>query len=481
VARVVIVGAGIGGLGAALALAGTNHDVTVVEQDPPPPTTNGDVAFEAWDRRRVPQFRQAHGFSARSRNLLKQHAPRVLDRLAADGIRESNTFKMLAPPELHRVEDDEFTGFMTRRPAFELALRLEAQDQPRIRFECPTTAVGLLVTFDSTCPPIVVGIRVDGGREIRGDLVLDAAGRRSPISRWLSDVGIDVHEDMEECGVSYFSRYFRRRPESALPIAAIFGIRAAIDHLLVLGFTGDHDTYAITFAAASWDEELSALRHEWAWEATAASIPSVAPWVSSDNATPVAGVATMTGHRNVRRRYVVDDRPAVLGLLSIGDALCTTNPAYGWGASMALTYAFVACDAINAGMDDLEGLAIRYYSTIANEADGVYEESASSDRIRTYRWKGMPIPSEDQGEADHHALIEDGVLPGILRDEVLGRAFLRRVNLLDPPRALFDDPEVVARAMRMREKLRSKPVTSQTPTREAILDTIGAARPFHSS
>ena len=52
----------------------------------------------------------------------------VLDRLRDDGIEEINFFKMLAPAELHRPEDDEFTGLLSRRPAFELALRLSAAE-----------------------------------------------------------------------------------------------------------------------------------------------------------------------------------------------------------------------------------------------------------------------------------------------------------------------------------------------------------------
>ena len=53
----------------------------------------------------------------------------------------------------------------------------------------------------------------------------------------------------------------------------------------------------------------------------------------------------MAGHQNVRRHYVVDGEPLVRGLLPVGDSLCTTNPQYGWGASMALTYAFAAVSA----------------------------------------------------------------------------------------------------------------------------------------
>jgi len=149
VAEILIIGAGIAGLGAALGLEAQGNTVTIIEQDPPAPTTSGDAAFEMWDRRNVPQFRQAHGFSARSRTLLLKYAPGVVARLAADGIVESNAFKLVAPPEIHEPDDDAFTGFMTRRPAFELALRLEAEDRPRIGFMCPETVSGQDLTGTS--------------------------------------------------------------------------------------------------------------------------------------------------------------------------------------------------------------------------------------------------------------------------------------------------------------------------------------------
>ena len=76
------------------------------------------------------------------------------------------------------------------------------------------------------------------------------------------------------------------------------------------------------------------------------------------------------------------------------------------------------------------------------EADGVYRESAAMDRMRIYEWDGIDIPADDQAEMDRQRLVR-GIVAGATRDPVLGRALLRRMNLVEPPERVLDDPEVV--------------------------------------
>src|SRR5689334_10270369 len=84
-ARVVVVGAGIGGLASALFLARRGHDVTVVDRDPADLPADPASAWVDWPRRGVPQFRHIHLFNARGRNVLREEAPAVLDALHAAG------------------------------------------------------------------------------------------------------------------------------------------------------------------------------------------------------------------------------------------------------------------------------------------------------------------------------------------------------------------------------------------------------------
>jgi 2-polyprenyl-6-methoxyphenol hydroxylase-like FAD-dependent oxidoreductase len=87
-ARVVVVGGGIGGLGCALFLAPRGHDVTFLDRDPADLPADPAAAWDDWPRRGVAQFRHIHLFNARGRNLLRDEVPAVYDALRAAGAGE---------------------------------------------------------------------------------------------------------------------------------------------------------------------------------------------------------------------------------------------------------------------------------------------------------------------------------------------------------------------------------------------------------
>jgi 2-polyprenyl-6-methoxyphenol hydroxylase-like FAD-dependent oxidoreductase len=470
----VVLGGAVAGLAAAIGLARRGWTVTVVERDPPPPPGDGDSAFVTWERRSVPQFRQPHAFTARARNLLLEHAPDVVDRLRADGIEESNVFKMLTPPELWQPDDDAFTGLMTRRPAFELALRQTAEAEPGVEMLCPHVVSGLRYAPDPGPTPRVIGVKLADGRELAADVVLDCGGKRSPVARWLAEVGVDVPEDVQDCGIVYYTRYYRRNAASPLPLLALFGVVGEIESCVFLGFAGDHDTYGIMLGPRPEDDAMRVLKETNAWEAVARSIPAVAPWVDPANGTPLNDVQPMAGNQNVHRYYVVDGEPLVLGMLTVGDALCTTNPFYGWGASMALTYAFRAAQVADDHLGDPKGMALAYEAAVRREVDAVYRESAATDRARTYRVSGEPVPEHDRDEIDRQDLIARGVMRGSVRDPALGRAFLRRINLIDAPDAILEDPEVLAKAIKVRADSANDVPPKMGPDRAEILAILAA-------
>ncbi|MEU8801170.1 FAD-dependent oxidoreductase [Spirillospora sp. NPDC048819] len=470
--RIVILGGGVAGLAAAIALARRGLPATVVERDPAPPDDRDP--FMEWRRRGVPQFRLPHGFSARTRNLLAEHAPDVLERLRAGGIEVINLFKRLIPEELWRPSDDDFANLWARRAAFELALRRTAEAEAGVAFACPAVATGLTFLRTPGEPPRVTGVRLADGDELPADVVLDCGGQRTPVPRWLAAEGVRVGADVQDCQTVYFSRYYRFTPGCDLPKTAVATLRGEADGISYIGFPGDNDTFAICFEGPPADEDLRLLRNTWAFEAAACAVPDVAPWVDPSNGTPLDGVQIMGGHHNVRRRYVVGGEPAVLGLLPVGDSLCTTNPAYGWGAAMALTYAFTAAACIGSHGGDPAAMAVAYEDAVGREADAVYRESAAMDRSRIYRITGQDVPEHDRAEMERQRLIAEGVASGVLLDVELGRAFNRRVNLVGPADAVLGNSDLAVRARQRRKDFEA---AGSPPTAPGLRRVIRAARP----
>src|SRR5674536_317327 len=75
-ARIVVIGAGVVGLGAAMLLAGDGHQVVVLERDPAPPPNDPAEAWRHWQRPGVNQFRLPHGFLAGVRSWKPCSPPR---------------------------------------------------------------------------------------------------------------------------------------------------------------------------------------------------------------------------------------------------------------------------------------------------------------------------------------------------------------------------------------------------------------------
>jgi len=468
---VVVIGGSVAGLATGVALADKGVSVQVIERDVAPECTSGDDAFLQWKRPGVPQFHHAHGFSARSRNLLLERMPEVVSALTADGVEEVNFFKVFAPPELWTDADDAYTSLWCRRPGFELALRRYAA--ARIDIRSPAAAAGLVVTPGN--PPCVQGVRLHDGSTVEADLVIDAGGRRSPVPKWLREAGVNLTLDEQDCDAIYFTRYYRRNPRGLSPLV-LFGAGGITERFGFNAFTGDHDTYALGMICRPDDRALLSLRHDDVFEHVARRIPALAPWTEPDNGTPLHSVETMAGNHNRRWHYLVEGRPSVLGIVPVGDALCITNPFYGWGASMALTFAFAAADSTIEHGDDLRDLLVSYESKVGNEADEVYNESAADDRRRIYQWRHQEVPDWDREQMERRDLVAC-VAAGALKDPVLGRAFLRRLGLLDPPGSVLDDPEVVEHARNTQRILAAKAARRIAPDSDELDSILSAASP----
>src|SRR5215471_16189690 len=161
-ARIVIVGAGIVGLGAAMLLAGDGHDVIVLERDPAPAPDGADDAWYDWERRGVNQFRQPHGMQPRFCQVVETELPHVARSLETAGAFRRNFVRDLLPVSVTggwRPGDERFEWLTGRRPFTEAVFAAQAQATAGIEIRRGTAVAGLVAgPSDGSRVPHVIGV-----------------------------------------------------------------------------------------------------------------------------------------------------------------------------------------------------------------------------------------------------------------------------------------------------------------------------------
>ncbi len=150
--KILVAGAGIAGLGVALALGDGGREVTVLDRDPPPPDASPEEAFNTWERRGATQLRHSHVFLGRLTTLIRDRYPKLLDELLEAGARIF-AFEDALPPALKDAYvpapgDDEMAILFSRRTTLELVMRRYAAQLPDVRFVSDAGVRGLLAHRD---------------------------------------------------------------------------------------------------------------------------------------------------------------------------------------------------------------------------------------------------------------------------------------------------------------------------------------------
>src|SRR4051794_20090522 len=217
--RTAVLGAGPAGCVAALALSRRGHDVALIDRDETPElsTASPDQIFDTWDRPAIGQFRQPHNLLGKARAILRDDFPDVYAALLAHGAGEIRQDGFLgdAPRE---PGDGDLATIACRRPVVDAALRSAVAAQAGIAFHA-SAVKGLRIAHGTH----VTGVEFVSGDTIDTDLVVDAFGRNSPVTRWLAAHGpASWPERTSDSRLLYYSRHYRFRGE-ALPYASILG------------------------------------------------------------------------------------------------------------------------------------------------------------------------------------------------------------------------------------------------------------------
>lgn len=381
-ARIVIIGAGVVGLGTAMLLAGDGHQVTVLERDPISPPEPVE-AWERWQRPGLNQFRLPHFFLAGFRSVVDAELPEVSGALRAAGALRLNVIGD-APREMTggwRDGDDCYELLTGRRPVVEAVIATQAAATRGVEVRRGTAVTGM-VSGASALPgvPHVTGVRTKDGESIPADLVVDMSGRRSALPGWLSEIGArDPAEELEDSGFVYYGRHFRSVDGSVPP--AIGPNVMDWGTITSLTLPADNGTWAIALVTTSKDTALRPLRETGRWEAVVRGLPLVAHWLDG---TPIEdGVQVMAHLEDRYRRFVADGRPVATGVVAVADSWACSNPANGRGASIGMLHAVTLRDQLReAGLDDPAAFAEAFHTATARTVEPWYRATLATDRYR---------------------------------------------------------------------------------------------------
>jgi 2-polyprenyl-6-methoxyphenol hydroxylase-like FAD-dependent oxidoreductase len=465
--KVIVIGAGFSGSAAALLLAADGHEVVVVDRDAGPVPAGPDEAWQ-WDRRSIRQYRFAHGLLPRGHGMMGRYFPHLVERLREHGGLEINlahAFVDLIPGSAHRPDDDRFVTVTARRPTFDWLWANALDDEPAITVRRGVPVVGLLRGADvAPGVPHVSGIRLADGAELRGDLVVDAGGRGSPVADLLADIGApQPPTDEHDSGFAYTGRYYRSPngdlPELRAPIITPMG------SISLLTLPADRATWAVTVYTRADDAALRPLRDPDVFDRLLRACPLHAHWIDAE---PIRDIASMTGIANRTRRFVVDGVPVATGVAALGDAQQCTDPSLGRGMTMGLMHTEVLRDVLRQHDAGSAELAVAYDAATRSVIGPWYDATVQNGRLRLAEMgaaiRGEPFAPEGP------AAIAMALARAKAVDEDAARWFAELLSCLTTPAELFSRPGVLARVVEIDARTDQPPVPG--PDRAELLALV---------
>jgi 2-polyprenyl-6-methoxyphenol hydroxylase-like FAD-dependent oxidoreductase len=433
--RAVVIGAGMAGLTAAGALADHFDEVVVLERDALP--------AEALHRAGTPQGRHAHGLLLSGQRALSELFPGFEQDLArAGGVRLRVGLDVI----VERPGYDPFPrrdlgwfGYSASRPAIEHTVRRRVEGLANIRLCQRCRVREVLGLADGAA---VTGVRYEndsGESEIIGaDLVIDASGRGAPTLALLRSIG---HAPPEETTIGIDLGY----------ASCVYSVPddAATDWKGVMTFgQAPHNSRGgvlVPLEGGRWMATIGG-RHgdvppgdAEGFLAFAKAMRTPTIYNAVRGAKRLDGVVRYAFPESIWRHFErLDAFPR--GLLPIGDAICSFNPVYGQGMSVA---ALEACllkrllEASGKAGDPIAGLAPAFFKEIP-----ALIETPWAVALLDFAFPG----TRGQRPADFERTLKFGIALGRLaaEDPAVHRLTAEVTHLLKP-RSVYRDPDFVQR------------------------------------
>ena len=436
--KAIVIGASVAGLAAAQVLAKHCSEVTVVEPDRLPTSSQ--------TRPSTPQDKHLHFLLKGGEKVLGELFPGLIDEMLESGAIKADVGKdyiWSAQSDWRPRIPLGYQVLQQTRPQLEYLMRRYVMRDDSITFLEGSRVVDYLISSDGGEIEAVT-IRSRDQKEtydLAADLVVDASGRGSRTPKLLEKLGYGTVPSLNiGVGVGYASRTYKLKPGNSFdwlglvisPTGPQRPTGAAIlpveDGQWIVNTYG----YAGNYPGGSEAEFLQFIE---AVNCPPSMTSTIMEAISQME--PVSGVSRFTFGGSLRRMYEKMPRlPA--GLFVIGDAFCSPNPTFGQGMTVALLEA-----------NELDKVLAR----CAPEAKDILTQEYFSAATKAFEtpWRLVRQGDEKYLEEPLEKTVQEGFLSwfydeirmAAAEDTDVMRKYLRVTQLIDAESELMD-PEIMS-------------------------------------
>jgi 2-polyprenyl-6-methoxyphenol hydroxylase-like FAD-dependent oxidoreductase len=386
----VVIGGSMAGLLTARVLSDHFDRVTIFEADTPPE--------QVVPRQGVPQGNHIHGLLAGGAAVISKYFPALHDDLVAAGAEHGDAMTMahmfIGGRWNLRVPGDTY-GYIMSRPLLEAMVRKHTCALANVQLRVNESVNGYLSSADNSA---ITGVTLAKNNEaVAADFVADVRGRSSTASEWLkplgyasperTTVGIDVGyvtfevpgrpRDQRDWGLLFITQKDIPQDTRGGGIFCIEGGRYLVTAM------GHHKDYAPT----NWAGFLEHMK----------SLPQPHIYREIKNLQPLGEAKEYRYAHYLRRHYERLER-FPRGLIVLGDAMCSLNPVYGQGMTVAakevehLDQCLQQCIRTGGNLDNFVLPFFKGAANIVNVAwNGVTVEDFKYPQTRGERPRGYAI------------------------------------------------------------------------------------------